>query len=268
MFVKPLRSAVALPWVLVGVVLGGSPENTAPKETPAAPPSLAGSAWEIKYPDAPEDGLRLYRFDGRGRFHCQATRGIFLYDGSARWKVDAERFEVFVPGSDWRASGTFTTNAIRGTVIRDGKATRFEGRRLDPDDYELPPDEGEALVTVKLRQYVSYPFPELKEFEDYLKKGDDPDLKRLGKWGVAGFVFEVVAPKEYRGEYITAHHDGVLASGDPTKIAEPGKEYLMRIDKKRIGEKGFGLCSVDLRLKRPSDKRPLGPVNAGFILTR
>jgi hypothetical protein len=235
------------------------------KKNPAV--SLAGTAWELKYAGAREEQLRLYHFNAAGNFYCRSVRGVFIYNNWARWKAKGESFEVVVPRVDWRAEGRFTNQIIRGTVTADGKRTAFQGRRVDPKTYEFPLLKGEVIVTVKLRQYALEELPEAKKFDDYLKKGEGSNLKGVDKWRIAGFIFEVVAPKKHQGKYITAHHDGILASGDPTEIAVPGKTYLLRINKRDIGKKDFGLCSIDLRIKRPSDKRALGPYRRGIYFS-
>jgi hypothetical protein len=257
---RPSILALALLPIVAGALFGAPPGKIPPGNEQTVLLPLAGSAWEVKYPDSPKGGPDLYRFDASGRFSYRSSRAVFIFNESARWKAERERFEAWVPDIDWRATGTFTNEKIRGTVIGDGETTAFEGRRVDPTSYQFPLAEGEAIVTVRLRGYIfDWPWPEPDELEEYLKKDDGSDLKHHRKEFIGGLVFEVMAPKEYRGKYITAHHDGFLASGDATQIAEPGKEYLLRIGKQEIGKKDFSLCSVDLCIKLASDKRPLNP---------
>jgi hypothetical protein len=230
----------------------------APSKRPAAVASLAGSWWEITYSDATQRDPCAFFFEPNGKFKQRHLGAYWIFNTTARWQAEGRRFQIIVPGDDWRAAGTFANDNLRGTVTANGKKTTFSGRRIDPKTYQFPLRKDEVFVTVQLKCYVFEFPPRPKKFASYLQRGGGQDLKQLDKWSIAGFIFQVVAPKEYRGQYITAHHDGLLASGDPTEIALPGKDYRLRIHKKRIGAKDFRICSIDLYIKRAADKRPLG----------
>jgi hypothetical protein len=224
------------------------------------PVSLADSAWEVKYPDSPKLSPRLYRFEADGKFGFSALEGVFMYGKSARWKARDNRFEVWVPKGDWTAEGTFTKDTIRGKI---GQGVVFQGRRIGPETYDFPVEEGEVVLTVKLRKYALGGMPDAEHFEEYLKQSDGTDLKKLDKWQIGGLIFEITSPKEYRGKFITSHHDGMLASGDVTEIAKPGKEYKLRIGKWAIDDKNFKPCSIDLLIRPVPDKQSFGGYRSG-----
>jgi hypothetical protein len=78
--------------------------------------------------------------------------------------------------------------------------------------------------------------------EDELHLFKEADSKRM--WRVDGIILEVVRPPEYAGRIIGMHHDGVLASGDPYKLWEIGRQYEFGIPRDVIGKLSFGPCSL------------------------
>lgn len=231
----------------------------------ASEPDLADSAWEVRYPQSPKLTPRLYHFEANSRFRCDSAYGSFMFNDAA-WKTDGEHFEVAIKGDAaiWKASGVFDADSIRGVIVTDGQEFVFEGRRVDKATYDLPVESSEVVVTAKLRTYVTGSSPEAEHFDEYLKAGNDQ--QPVDRWEIYGFIFEVVSPQEFKGQFVTSHHDGVLASGDPFKMASVGNEYRIRLFKEQIGLKGFGICSVYLRMKDASDKSPLGSPRLGITL--
>jgi hypothetical protein len=61
-------------------------------------------------------------------------------------------------------------------------------------------------------------------------------------WEIGGFVLQIVEPREYAGQVLTAHFDGPLASGDPFKAFAFGRRYKMDVSQKFIGGTNFGVC--------------------------
>ncbi len=61
-------------------------------------------------------------------------------------------------------------------------------------------------------------------------------------WDVGGFILQIVEPKDFAGQVLTVHFDGVLASGDPFKAFVPGKRYRMDVSQKDIGDTDFRGC--------------------------
>lgn len=61
-------------------------------------------------------------------------------------------------------------------------------------------------------------------------------------WEIGGFVLQIVAPAEYAGQILTAHFDGIPASGDPFRAFAFDRRYQMDVSRKFIGGTNFGLC--------------------------
>lgn len=59
---------------------------------------------------------------------------------------------------------------------------------------------------------------------------------------VRGFVLQIVEPAQYAGQVLTAHFDGLLASGDPFKAFALGRRYQMDVAHEFIGGTDFALC--------------------------
>jgi len=115
----------------------------------------------------------------------------------------------------------------------------FRKDRGDKDELGLPLGPDEVQVVVRLEKFVEW--------------GEVADG---GKWSPPGFILRIVAPEKYKGRLVTAHHDGLLASGDPMKLVAPGKLYYLRTSKELIGDMSMGTCSVQLRLREVGATRP------------
>ncbi len=66
--------------------------------------------------------------------------------------------------------------------------------------------------------------------------------------GAGAFLFFVLSPTNYAGQYFRLHHDGYLASGDPARLYRPDTRYRFNIVKSKLVDLGDAGCSL----------RPLG----------
>jgi hypothetical protein len=123
-------------------------------------------------------------------------------------------------------------------------------------------DEEEVDVTVELCRYVeSMLSPKGVDHRTYVQdilRGEysEPDVtKEIGRDFVQGFVFKVVSPKEHAGKLLTIHHDGVLATGDPTRFAVKGQRYQTRFPAELLDNCAFRPCSCGFPMKRIEEKK-------------
>ncbi len=112
-----------------------------------------------------------------------------------------------------------------------------------------------VVVTVELCRYVRGDWlveSDVRKHVEKLLKDDsvEPDVRtELGKYEVTGFIFMVVAPKKYSGKLLTIHHDGVIASGDPTEFAQRGRRYEVQVPSSLLDDCHFRPCSCGFFLK-------------------
>jgi len=218
---------------------------------------LSGSAWAVRYRDFDaEEELYIFREDRR---FTARTKISCLYR-TAKWQAQGSRFTISAAsGADWRVEGTFSQDTITGTTFTNGHRIRWSGRRVVGDVYEFPPGKHDAVLTVKLLTYVyhlddMYRLARGESFEA-IRQEIEVHEEVWERWGgegpehACGFVFKVISPQEYAGRWVTAHHDGVLPSGAAMGIAKKGRIYELRIWKSLIGDRSFGICSIDLDLK-------------------
>ena len=212
-----------------------------------------GTVYEVRYEGGDQPKTQLFRFHQNGKFDVMDSRGVFLTEG-AQWKRDGTAVRVTAATNlNWSAEGSFTENAIHGTVHTAWGTRKFVGHLVDYDRYEFPLQEGEIIVLLRMKKYHPWPLPKGTDLKNSNVRFDDfpPSLANYG------FEFEVLAPQALKGLPVTAHHDGDIASGVASAIAEPGKTYLWRTQLANIGGREFSICSIQLHwMKDTNDLTP------------
>ncbi len=133
--------------------------------------------------------------------------------------------------ADWKISGVLDDRVVSGywgSPPSKSKPKAFVGSEVGYSTYTFPIEPDEVIVAMKC----------LCD---------------------SGFLFEVVGPESLRGQCVTAHHDGLLASGPVEEIAEPGHTYLWRAQRDWIGATNYNLCSVFLKNRIEVGKDSIDP---------
>ncbi len=215
-------------------------------------PSIAfesGSVYEVREVGTAKPVIKLYRFHQNGKFDVVYAGGVYLLN-VAQWKRDGSTFRITAKTNEqWFAEGQFTEKGIEGVVDDQKFKRKFAGTRVDYESYELPLEEGEVIVLLLMKRCHSWPFPtELELADDGARKDEPLEVDRI-----YGFEFEALAPRELKGMLVTAHHDGEIWPGPAVAIAKPGKTYLWRTQRMKIGGRKFDICSFELEWMKESD---------------
>ncbi|MBM4032204.1 MAG: hypothetical protein FJ291_10505 [Planctomycetes bacterium] len=201
---------------------------------PARPTDLAGTEWLAVFEDATGVELLRVRFWPEGGVSVDGEQGWLVPTNSSRWEALADKFHAVLSTLDkgWYLDGAVRGNQIEGVERRDGKERKWRGVRVARGAFTFPPAPEHVDAVIRLHK-------------DLRDKWVAEEGGEENPWRMPGFVFQIVAPKEYAGKLIAAHWDGPLA--DPLGYyLKEGKLYAVRIPRKSVGNVSFGWCLMDL----------------------
>ena len=118
--------------------------------------------------------------------------------------------------------------------------------------------DGEKRIEVTASVTYYSRGPNLDELDD-TREGEmilEGKPTKEDAWDIVGVVMKITKPEKFKGMIYTMHHDGMVASGDPTKLLPHGKPIRLLIRPSDIGKMSFRECSLTpLALFNRSEKK-------------